>query len=133
VVSLTGSRHRQAWIAKAAADTLKRVHLELGGKAPVVVFDDVDLESAMGTIAGTGYYNAGEDWSAAARVLASKDVYDEVVTGLATHAGSSDGRHHGRRHDALDRVTPAGDQATRSSIRALCQLHGSSHALAPGR
>ena len=55
----------------AAADTLKRVHLELGGKAPVIVFDDVDMEAAMETIAGTGYYNAGQDCTAATRVLAA--------------------------------------------------------------
>src|SRR5215211_5101904 len=61
MVSLTGSPETGKWIARAAADSLKRVHLELGGKAPVVVFDDVDLEAALETIAGTGYYNAGQD------------------------------------------------------------------------
>ena len=69
-----------------AADTLKRVHLELGGKAPVVVFDDVDMETAMETIAGTGYYNAGQDCTAATRVLASAKVHDDVVAGLAEQA-----------------------------------------------
>jgi betaine-aldehyde dehydrogenase len=86
MVSLTGSPETGKWIAKAAADSLKRVHLELGGKAPVVVFDDVDMESALETIAGTGYYNAGQDCTAATRVLASKAVYDEVVNGLAGEA-----------------------------------------------
>ena len=86
MVSLTGSPETGKWIAKAAADSLKRVHLELGGKAPVVVFDDVDMETAMETIAGTGYYNAGQDCTAATRVLASKDVYDSVVDGLAGQA-----------------------------------------------
>jgi betaine-aldehyde dehydrogenase len=86
MVSLTGSPPTGKWIAKAAADTLKRVHLELGGKAPVVVFDDVDMETAMETIAGTGYYNAGQDCTAATRVLASKGVYDDVVSGLSEQA-----------------------------------------------
>jgi betaine-aldehyde dehydrogenase len=86
MVSLTGSPPTGKWIAKAAADTLKRVHLELGGKAPVVVFDDVDIETAMETIAGTGYYNAGQDCTAATRVLASKNVYDDVVNGLTSQA-----------------------------------------------
>ena len=86
MVSLTGSVETGKWIAKAAADTLKRVHLELGGKAPVVVFDDVDMETAMETIAGTGYYNAGQDCTAATRVLAGAKVYDEVVSGLAEQA-----------------------------------------------
>jgi betaine-aldehyde dehydrogenase len=86
MVSLTGSPGTGKWIAKAAADTLKRVHLELGGKAPVVVFDDVDMATAMETIAGTGFYNAGQDCTAATRVLAAKDVYDDVVNGLAAEA-----------------------------------------------
>ena len=86
MVSLTGSPGTGKWIAKAAADTLKKVHLELGGKAPVVVFDDVDMETALETIAGTGYYNAGQDCTAATRVLAGKGVYDDVVSGLAEQA-----------------------------------------------
>jgi betaine-aldehyde dehydrogenase len=86
MVSLTGSVGTGKWIAKHAADTLKRVHLELGGKAPVVVFDDVDLETALETIAGTGYYNAGQDCTAATRVLAGPKVHDDLVAGLAEQA-----------------------------------------------
>jgi betaine-aldehyde dehydrogenase len=86
MVSLTGSPETGKWIAKAASDTLKRVHLELGGKAPVVVFDDVEMETAMETIAGTGYYNAGQDCTAATRVLASSKIYDDVVNGLSEQA-----------------------------------------------
>jgi betaine-aldehyde dehydrogenase len=86
MVSLTGSVETGKWIARHAADTLKRVHLELGGKAPVVVFDDVDMETALETIAATGYYNAGQDCTAATRVLASAKVHDEVVAGLAEQA-----------------------------------------------
>jgi betaine-aldehyde dehydrogenase len=87
MVSLTGSVDTGKWIAAHAADTLKRVHLELGGKAPVVVFDDVDMATAMETIAGTGYYNAGQDCTAATRVLASANVHDDVVAGLVEQAG----------------------------------------------
>ncbi|HYM55320.1 MAG TPA: gamma-aminobutyraldehyde dehydrogenase [Solirubrobacteraceae bacterium] len=86
MVALTGSVETGKHIARTAADTLKRVHLELGGKAPVVVFDDVSLESALETIAGTGYYNAGQDCTAATRVLAGHGVYDDVVAGLAEQA-----------------------------------------------
>ena len=86
MVSLTGSVETGKWIARAAADTLKRVHLELGGKAPVVVFDDADMEAALETIAGTGYYNAGQDCTAATRVLAGSKVYDDVLQGLADQA-----------------------------------------------
>jgi betaine-aldehyde dehydrogenase len=86
MVALTGSVATGKQIARTAADTLKRVHLELGGKAPVIVFDDVSLESAMETIAGTGYYNAGQDCTAATRVLAGEKVYDDVVAGLSSQA-----------------------------------------------
>jgi betaine-aldehyde dehydrogenase len=86
MVSLTGSPETGKWIAKAASDTLKRVHLELGGKAPVVVFDDADMEAVLETVAGTGYYNAGQDCTAATRVLAGQGVYDDVVAGLAEQA-----------------------------------------------
>jgi betaine-aldehyde dehydrogenase len=86
MVSLTGSVEAGKSVARAASDSLKRVHLELGGKAPVVVFDDVDMATAMETIAGTGYYNAGQDCTAATRVLAGAKVYDDVVAGLAEQA-----------------------------------------------
>jgi betaine-aldehyde dehydrogenase len=86
MVSLTGSVETGKWIAEHAAKTLKRVHLELGGKAPVIVFDDADMEAAMETIAGTGLYNAGQDCTAATRILAKQDVYDDVVSGLAEQA-----------------------------------------------
>jgi betaine-aldehyde dehydrogenase len=86
MVSLTGSVGTGKWVAEHAAKTLKRVHLELGGKAPVVVFDDVDLESVLASIAGTGYYNAGQDCTAATRVLAASNVLDDVVNGLAKEA-----------------------------------------------
>lgn len=86
MVCLTGSPPTGKWIARAAADSLKRVHLELGGKAPVVVFDDASMEAALETIAGCGYYNAGQDCTASTRVLAASDVYDDVVSGLASQA-----------------------------------------------
>src|SRR3954451_385359 len=86
MVSLTGSVETGKWIAREAAATLKRVHLELGGKAPVVVFDDADLEAVYETIAGTGFYNAGQDCTAATRVLAGSKVYDDVLQGLAEQA-----------------------------------------------
>ncbi len=86
MVSLTGSPETGKWIAKAAADTLKRVHLELGGKAPVIIFDDYDPETALEFIAATALFNAGQDCTAATRILASEKVYDDVVNGLAEQA-----------------------------------------------
>jgi betaine-aldehyde dehydrogenase len=64
------------------------VHLELGGKAPVVVFDDADVEAAVEAVKGAGYYNAGQDCTAASRVLAGPKVHDDFVSGLAAAAGS---------------------------------------------
>jgi betaine-aldehyde dehydrogenase len=86
MISLTGSVATGKHVARTAAATLKRVHLELGGKAPVIVFDDVDMDGALSTIAATGYYNAGQDCTAATRVLAASEVYDDVVAGLAEQA-----------------------------------------------
>jgi len=86
MVSLTGSVETGKWIARNAADTLKRVHLELGGNAPVIIFDDVDLDEVLPTIAEVGFYNAGQDCTAATRVMASPKRYDEVVSGLAAQA-----------------------------------------------
>jgi betaine-aldehyde dehydrogenase len=86
MVALTGSVETGKWIARSAADTLKKVHLELGGKAPVVIFDDVDLASVLETVAGTAYYNAGQDCTASTRVLAAGRVYDDVVGGLVEQA-----------------------------------------------
>ncbi|WP_283134384.1 gamma-aminobutyraldehyde dehydrogenase [Rhizohabitans arisaemae] len=86
LVSLTGSVDTGKWVAEHAARTLKRVHLELGGKAPVVVFDDADVDAVIETISASGYYNAGQDCTAATRVLASSRVYDDLVAGLAEKA-----------------------------------------------
>ena len=86
MVSLTGSVRAGKAVAAAAADTLKRVHLELGGKAPVIVFDDADLEAAAEGIAGAGYFNAGQDCTAATRVIAGPGVYGDLVDALAEAA-----------------------------------------------
>ena len=86
MVSLTGSVRAGKAVAAAASDTLKRVHLELGGKAPVVVFDDADLAEAAEMIAGTGYFNAGQDCTAATRVLAGPGIYGDFVDALAEQA-----------------------------------------------
>ncbi len=86
MVSLTGSVRAGKAVAAAASDTLKRVHLELGGKAPVIVFDDADIEAAAEGIAGAGYFNAGQDCTAATRVLAGPGVHDAFVEALTEQA-----------------------------------------------
>jgi betaine-aldehyde dehydrogenase len=86
MVSITGSVRAGMEVAQAAAAGLKRVHLELGGKAPVIVFDDADLEKAAEGIAGAGYFNAGQDCTAATRVLAGPRIHDDVVAALVQQA-----------------------------------------------
>jgi betaine-aldehyde dehydrogenase len=86
MVSITGSIAAGKSVARAAADTLKRTHLELGGKAPVIVFDDADLEGAAEDIAVAGYFNAGQDCTAATRVLASERVEDDIAAALVEQA-----------------------------------------------
>jgi betaine-aldehyde dehydrogenase len=86
MVSITGSVRAGKEVAIAAAQDLKRVHLELGGKAPVIVFDDADLTATVEGIAMAGYFNAGQDCTAATRVLAGPGIYDDFVAALAEQA-----------------------------------------------
>lgn len=86
LVSITGSVRAGREVAVAAAADLKRTHLELGGKAPVVVFDDADVPAAAAAIAEAGYFNAGQDCTAATRVLAGPGVHDDFVAALAEQA-----------------------------------------------
>jgi betaine-aldehyde dehydrogenase len=86
MVSITGSVRAGREIARAAAADLKRVHLELGGKAPVVVFDDADVDSTAEGIALAGYFNAGQDCTAATRVLAGPRIHDELLGALTEAA-----------------------------------------------
>ena len=86
MVSLTGDVATGKEVARAASASLKRVHLELGGKAPVLIFDDADIEAAVEGVKIGGYWNAGQDCTAASRVLAGAAVYDDFVSSLASAA-----------------------------------------------
>ncbi len=86
MVSVTGSVRAGMEVAASASSTLKRVHLELGGKAPVIVFDDVDIATATEGIAIAGFFNAGQDCTAATRVLVGANVYGDFVDALAEQA-----------------------------------------------
>ncbi len=86
MVSITGSVRAGKEVAVAAAADLKKVHLELGGKAPVIVFDDADLEATAAGIAGAGYFNAGQDCTSATRVLAGPGIHDDFVAALTEAA-----------------------------------------------
>mgnify|MGYP000023201772 FL=1 len=86
MVSITGSVRAGMEVAGSAAKDLKKLHLELGGKAPVVIFDDANLEAACEWIAVAGYFNAGQDCTAATRVLVEASAYDDVVALLSEQA-----------------------------------------------
>jgi betaine-aldehyde dehydrogenase len=89
MVSITGSVRAGMQVAASAAADLKKAHLELGGKAPVIVFDDADVAAAAEGIAMAGYFNAGQDCTAATRVLAGPGVHDEFVAALTEQARST--------------------------------------------
>ena len=88
MVAITGSVRAGTQVAESAARAVKRVHLELGGKAPVIVFDDADIEAAVEGIAIAGYFNAGQDCTAATRVLAGPRIHDDFVAALGQYARS---------------------------------------------
>jgi acyl-CoA reductase-like NAD-dependent aldehyde dehydrogenase len=88
IVSLTGDVDTGRLISRNAADTLKRVHLELGGKAPVIVFDDADLDTAAEWIKIAGYFNSGQDCTAATRVLAGPKIHDKLLETLVPQVES---------------------------------------------
>jgi betaine-aldehyde dehydrogenase len=86
MVSITGSVRAGMQVASSAAKDVKRVHLELGGKAPVVVFDDADIEAAAEWLAVAGFFNAGQDCTAATRMLVAPRIYDDFVAAMAEQA-----------------------------------------------
>ncbi|MFF3326734.1 aminobutyraldehyde dehydrogenase [Streptomyces sp. NPDC002889] len=86
LIAVTGSVRAGREIATAAAADLKRVHLELGGNAPVIVHDDVDIESTAADLAAVAYYNAGQDCTAPARFLVHRRIHDAFVAAFAAHA-----------------------------------------------
>lgn len=88
MASITGSVRAGMAVAETASRDVKRVHLELGGKAPVLVFEDADIPGAVEGIAGAGYFNAGQDCTAATRVLVHESVHDEFVAKLAEAAAN---------------------------------------------
>ena len=110
MVAITGSVRAGMEVAGSAAKDVKRVHLELGGKAPIVIFDDADIEAAAEAIAIAGYFNAGQDCTAATRVLGAPGVYDEFVSALTEQAkGIATAHALGREHD--DALLPAVNSA----------------------
>lgn len=110
IVSLTGETSTGQMIARNAADSLKRVHLELGGKAPVIVFDDADVASAADWIQTAGFFNSGQDCTAATRVLAGPRVYDDILSQVVSKVSDM------KVGDILD------DEAAMGSVVSAAQL-----------
>ncbi len=106
MVSITGSVRAGMQVAESAARDLKRVHLELGGKAPVVIFDDADIAAAAEWLAVAGYFNAGQDCTAATRVLAGPRIYDDFVSALSEQAKSTKTTFEGGAGDEDALVPP---------------------------
>src|SRR6266513_3164001 len=132
IVSLTGDVATGKLIHENASETLKRVHLELGGKAPVVVFDDADLAAVVEWISIAGYFNAGQDCTAATRVIAGGDVYDGLLSELVPAVQSikvGDGFAEGTEmgsvvsKEQLERVTGFVDRARAGGAEILTGGH----------
>jgi aminobutyraldehyde dehydrogenase len=103
MLSLTGSIATGQKVLAAAAQSLKRTHLELGGKAPVIVFDDADVKSVVDGVRMFGYYNAGQDCTAACRIYAGGKVYDNLVADLSAAAATI---AYGKPDDARNEIGP---------------------------
>ena len=131
MVSITGSVRAGIEVARSCADTLKKAHLELGGKAPVVVFDDADIEAAAAAIAMGGYFNAGQDCTAATRVLVGPRVHDDFVAALTeaargtkTGAPDDDDTFYGPLNNPSQLARVAG-MVDRAPSHAIVQSGGS--------
>ncbi|MET0801959.1 MAG: gamma-aminobutyraldehyde dehydrogenase [Actinomycetota bacterium] len=128
IVSLTGETSTGKLIMKNAADTMKRTHLELGGKAPVIVFDDADVSSAAEWIKTAGYFNSGQDCTAATRVLAGGAVYDDLLGELVPQVESlkvgdiwDEGTEMGSvvSKEQFERISGMVDRASESGAKIL--------------
>jgi aminobutyraldehyde dehydrogenase len=129
MVSITGDVATGKKVLQAAAKTVKRTHLELGGKAPVIVFDDADLEAVVAGIRTFGYYNAGQDCTAACRIYADAKVYDKLVADLTSAVSTIkfNRRRHRKRDRPADLQAPARPRRELRRARHRAQAHGDHH------
>ena len=125
MVSLTGSIASGQKVLQAASRTIKRTHLELGGKAPVIVFDDADLEAVVDGIRAFGYYNAGQDCTAASRIYVHDKAYDRVVADLGSAVASI---KTGRQDEEGAEIGPLISEAHRGRVSGFVERAlGASH------
>ncbi|MFT4118814.1 gamma-aminobutyraldehyde dehydrogenase [Bradyrhizobium sp.] len=116
MVSATGSIATGEHVLAAAGKPIKRTHLELGGKAPVIVFDDADLEQVVEGIKVFGYYNAGQDCTAASRIYAGKKIYDKLVADLSS---AVKGIKYDAEDDAANDIGPLVSAQHRDRVSAF--------------
>ena len=116
MVSITGDVATGKKVLQAAAKTVKRTHLELGGKAPVIVFDDADIDAVVSGIRTFGYYNAGQDCTAACRIYADAKVYDRFVADLSSAVASI---RFNRADDAENEIGPLISKRQRDRVESF--------------
>ena len=116
MVAITGSVRAGMQVAEEASKSVKRVHLELGGKAPVVVFDDADAAKAAEWLAVAGYFNAGQDCTAATRIIVQNGIHDEFVSALAEQAVSTKTTFDGGAEDGDALVPPLNNRAQMEKV-----------------
>ncbi len=118
MISLTGDVATGKKMLQAAARSVKRTHLELGGKAPVIVFDDADLDAVVGGLQAFGYYNAGQDCTAACRVYAGDGIYERLVADLSTAVS---GIRLGLEDDTRNDIGPLISQRQRDRVASFVE------------
>ncbi|WP_437880805.1 gamma-aminobutyraldehyde dehydrogenase [Pseudomonas sp. LRF_L74] len=118
MVSLTGSIPTGSKIISSTASSVKRMHMELGGKAPVIIFDDADIDAAVEGIRTFGFYNAGQDCTAACRIYAQKGIYEKFVARLGEAVGSI---KHGLQDDAATELGPLITEVHRQRVAGFVE------------
>jgi aminobutyraldehyde dehydrogenase len=118
MISITGDVATGKKVLQAAAKSVKRTHLELGGKAPVIVYDDVDLEAVVSGLRAFGYYNAGQDCTAACRVYAGEKIYDKLVADLSSAASTI---KLNNPDDTLNEIGPLISQRQRDRVSSFVE------------
>ncbi len=118
MISITGDVATGKKVLQAASKTVKRTHLELGGKAPVIVFDDADLEAVVNGLRAFGYYNAGQDCTAACRVYAGKKIYDKLVADLSSAVSTI---HFADADDTKNEIGPLISQRQRDRVASFVE------------
>ncbi|WP_432286993.1 gamma-aminobutyraldehyde dehydrogenase [Aminobacter sp. BA135] len=118
MISITGDVATGKKVLQAAAKSVKRTHLELGGKAPVIVFDDADIDAVVSGLRAFGYYNAGQDCTAACRIYAGKKVYDKLVADLSSAVSTI---RYGQADDTENEIGPLISRRQRDRVASFVE------------